>query len=213
VAGEIPPIGVNMTQVVDIVYIFDRSGSMANLMSDAIGGFNSFVKEQQIVDGEAYLTLVAFDDRVEIIHDRVDVKNVPELTIDKIAPRGMTALRDAIGQSISKMPETFNVICLIQTDGFENASTEWTSKAIKELIASREAAGWKFEYVGIGKSFDVYAQGGDLGLSKSSINIGEATPIGYAQMNQSFAIAATAYRSSVNNDPDYDQRLTARGNL
>lgn len=120
--------------VVDIIYIIDRSGSMADLMSDAIGGFNTFVKEQQKEEGECYLTLIAFDTAYDIVYDRIPIQEVKELNVDKIPPRGGTALNDAVGKALSSMPAYWNVITLIMTDGEENSSIEWTFDTIKGLV-------------------------------------------------------------------------------
>ena len=88
---------------VEILVIADRSGSMASIRQDAIGGFNTFLKEQKSVKGKANFTLVLFDDQYEVPIESVDIKKVDELTEETFVPRGMTAMNDAIGKSLSQL--------------------------------------------------------------------------------------------------------------
>ena len=85
----------------EIVYILDRSGSMSGLEKDTIGGYNSFLEKQKKEDGDAVVTTVLFDDKYDMVHDRVDIKKVKALTNKEYYARGMTALLDAIGRTIN----------------------------------------------------------------------------------------------------------------
>ena len=87
----------------ELVFIIDRSGSMGGLESDTIGGFNSMLKEQQALEGEAVVTTVLFDDKYELLHDRIDIKAVKPLTDKDYTVRGSTALLDALGKTINKI--------------------------------------------------------------------------------------------------------------
>lgn len=89
----------------ELVFIIDRSGSMSGLEDDTIGGFNSMLKQQQAVEGEACITTVLFDDRYELLHDRIDIQAVAPLTREDYTVRGSTALLDAIGKTIHKIRE------------------------------------------------------------------------------------------------------------
>ena len=89
----------------ELAFIIDRSGSMSGLENDTIGGFNSMLKEQQAVEGKAYITTVLFDDRYKLLHDRIDIQAVAPLTREDYTVRGSTALLDAIGKTIHKIRE------------------------------------------------------------------------------------------------------------
>ena len=92
----------NKNNVVDVVFILDRSGSMGGLESDTIGGFNSMLEKQRKLEGKAYITTVLFDDQYELLHDRVNIAKVNNITEKEYFVRGSTALLDAIGKTIAK---------------------------------------------------------------------------------------------------------------
>lgn len=185
--------------VVDLVYILDRSGSMASLIADAVGGYNSFIEMQKKEPGVAYVTLISFDDKPETIYFRKPIKEVPTLTVQEVYPRGSTALRDAIGSTAARFEEHWNVAMFIQTDGEENASIEWSDENIKNLISQKEKAGWKFSFVGVGKGINANAQGSRLGFSRASIMAVAANSDGLKSANMSYSASATAYRSGIAN--------------
>lgn len=141
----------------EIAYILDRSGSMETMQEPAVAAFNQFVKSQLDVPGEARLTLVLFDDQYEVPLAVRPVEQVPELTAATYIPRGSTALLDAIGRTIKEtgaridaLPEAERpgkVILTIFTDGYENASREYTNAHISDLIAMHRAKGWEFLFL------------------------------------------------------------------
>lgn len=148
----------------------DRSGSMASIMSDVEGGFNAFIAEQAKQPGRCTVSLSQFDDHYEVNYTALPVDQVPPLSIQ---PRGMTAMLDAIGRSITDlgarlaaMPEDERpgtVIVPIMTDGMENASKEWTYEAVKKLITEQEAKyGWQFLYMGADQ--DAIEVGAKMGI-------------------------------------------------
>ena len=120
------------TNTTELVFILDRSGSMGGLESDTIGGFNSMLTKQQAEQGECRITTVLFDDQYEIVHDRIDIKAVKQITDREYYVRGQTALLDAIGKTINKIggvqkntAEDYRadkVLFVITTDGMENNS-------------------------------------------------------------------------------------------
>lgn len=143
-----------------ISVILDRTGSMEGIRDDTIGGFNSFLGEQQKETGQATMTLVQFDsqDPYEVIHQFTPVKDVAELTRETYVPRATTPLLDAIGrgindleQQISQLPDPgkpARVVFAIVTDGQENASTEFTREQILKMIESKEKeSDWLFVFL------------------------------------------------------------------
>lgn len=163
--------------IVDIVFIIDRSGSMQPLTKDTIGGFNSFLEKQKEVEGKAYLTLILFDTFCDVVYNRVDIKEVKNLTNKEYRASGCTALLDAIGVGIDreieilkelsdeKMPGKvlFNII----TDGEENSSKKCTYSQIQSKIKELEKIGdWEFTF--LGADIDSFQCSSSLGISTTN---------------------------------------------
>lgn len=182
------------TSEVEVVYVIDRSGSMNDLMSDAIGGFNAFVQEQKKENGECYLTLIAFDTVYEEIYKHIPIQEVDELTDKTVFARGGTALLDAVGKALSSFPADKNVIALIMTDGEENSSIEWKPDAIKQLVKDRMAGGWEINFVGVG--IDAFKIGTDMGLQYSQMRNVYKSKAGVDQYSQVFTNSVSTYRKS-----------------
>ena len=146
----------------DITLLLDRSGSMATVAADVVGGIDSFIREQMKTPGECNFTLVQFDsqDPFEVIYDAVPIAKAKAFTHDDFTPRAMTPLLDSMGASIGatrrrikKMPKADrpgNVVFVVYTDGHENASREYTFQDISELVTKFEEKGWAFLYLGQG---------------------------------------------------------------
>jgi uncharacterized protein YegL len=143
----------------EIVFILDRSGSMAGLEGDTIGGFNSMIEKQRRQEGEAYISTVLFDNHSDVIHDRVPLDKVPRLTEKEYFVRGCTALLDAVGSAVhhignvhkyareEDVPE--KTIFVITTDGMENASRSYSYEKVRAMIEERkEKYGWEFLFLG-----------------------------------------------------------------
>jgi uncharacterized protein YegL len=143
----------------EIVFILDRSGSMSGLEADTIGGFNSMIEKQKKADGDALVSTVLFDNQSEVIHDRIDVKDIKQMTDKEYSVRGCTALLDAIGGAIHHIgnihkyarPEDVpeHTMFIITTDGMENASHRYDSEKVKQMIERQKSKyGWEFLFLG-----------------------------------------------------------------
>ena len=144
--------------VTELVFILDRSGSMAGFEADTIGGFNSTIEKQRKQDGKVYVSTVLFDNVSEVIHDRVDISDVKPMTDADYAVRGCTALLDAVGGAIHHIgnihkyarPEDVpeHTVFIITTDGMENASHNYSRSRVREMIKrQQERYGWEFIFL------------------------------------------------------------------
>ena len=164
-----------MSNIMEVVFIIDRSGSMSGQESDIIGGFNAMLARQSKEDYQALITTVLFDTQVARIHDRVPLAQVPTLTEGDYQVGGCTALLDAIGSNIDhiKMVHHYarpedrpaKTLFVIMTDGLENASRRFSGAQIRELIQQQENVGWEFMF--IGADIDVFASADDVGIKRS----------------------------------------------
>lgn len=191
-----------------IICVLDRSGSMSSIMDDSIGGFNSFIKQQQELPDDATLTVALFDNRHEMLYNNVDINEVKEITRDEWFPRGMTALYDAIGMTITadmakinamkKKDRPDKVLVCVVTDGHENSSREYDIDDIKKLIKDREDNDWNFIYLAANQSaFDV---GSSFGISGNNTYTYTASSAGAYSMSNTMSDATTNYRSMATTD-------------
>ena len=157
----------------ELVFILDRSGSMGGLESDTIGGFNGMIKKQREEAGEANITTVLFDDNYLVLHDRVNIKDLKDLTSEDYCVGGCTALLDAIGTTIKsvnrkqkELPEeerAEKVIFVITTDGMENASYQYDRDKIKKMIEKKQSKkNWQFMF--LGANMDAVSEAGRIGI-------------------------------------------------
>ena len=158
----------------ELVMILDRSGSMAGLEADTIGGYNGMIRKQRETEGEVLVSAVLFDNRIEVLHDRIPLDQVPEITEKEYFVRGCTALLDAVGGAIHHIgnihkyareedrPE--KTIFVITTDGMENASRMYTYDRVKQMVErQKEKYGWEFLF--LGANIDAIETAGRFGIS------------------------------------------------
>jgi len=168
----------NLTEIIAIV---DRSGSMESMRQDAIGGFNSFLKEQQDIKvGKCLLTYVQFDHEYDVIHNGIDIQDMKPLDNNTYVPRGSTALLDAIGRTVNTVGERLhktpederpgNVVVVIITDGEENASKEFSLSQIKSIM-DRQVNKYNWSVMYIAQNIDAFAAGNRMGLDMAHKNV------------------------------------------
>lgn len=142
----------------EMVMILDRSGSMGGLESDTIGGFNAMVEKQKKEEGKAYLTTILFNGNSEMLHDRLEIREVPPMTEKEYRVGGCTALVDAIGDAVHHIEKVHHylrpedvparVVFIITTDGLENASHKYSAEEVRHLIRDKKEMGWEFLFLG-----------------------------------------------------------------
>jgi hypothetical protein len=186
-------------ETVHIWAILDRSGSMQSIIQDSIGGFNTFLKNQQDVKvGKAVMNIHLFDDKHEELVSLKPIEAVEPLTDKTYVPRGSTALLDAIGITLNKAFKkgAKNNIILILTDGQENASSEYTNEQIKKMIKQAEEKNMEIVYLAANQ--DAFAVSrGLLGMTKGAAVNFAASAAGTQAAYADFNVATTRYRSSV----------------
>ena len=157
----------------ELVFILDRSGSMAGLEKDTIGGFNAMIEKQKAEEGEAYISTVLFDNYSEVIHDRVALNDVPKLTEKEYYVRGCTALLDAVGGAIHHIGNVHKyareedrpekTLFVITTDGMENASRRYSYEKVREMI-TRQKEKYDWEFLFLGANIDAAREAARFGI-------------------------------------------------
>lgn len=142
--------------------VLDRSGSMADCLTDTIGGFNTFLKEQ---DPDTVLSLTLFDNEINQVYKKA-VGDIEPLNTKTYVPRGGTALLDAIGHVIKSVPIDETPSIVILTDGFENSSKKYSKLHINDLIEEKKKAGWTFVFLAANQ--DAIQSASELGISENS---------------------------------------------
>ncbi|MBE4909205.1 VWA domain-containing protein [Bacillus luteolus] len=161
--------------ITEVVFILDKSGSMAGLEADTIGGYNSMLNKQKKAEGEAIVTTVLFDHGYELLHDRINVRGISPITDKDYEVGGTTALLDAIGFTIQKIvnvqkrtseeERADKVLFVITTDGMENASREFSPSKIKKMIEhQKEKYGWDFMF--LGANIDAVSTAAQFGIDE-----------------------------------------------
>lgn len=163
-------------QLTNIIFILDRSGSMSGREADSIGGFNSMLEKQKRAPGEAILSTVLFNQDMKYLHKNIPIDNAENLTVEDYFPAGSTALLDAIGNTITDTEifyKTLNIdekpqktIIVIITDGYENASKEYSLNQIKRMIDQKQESG-EWEFIFLGANIDAIRTANSYGIKLS----------------------------------------------
>lgn len=199
----------------ELVFILDRSGSMQGLENDTIGGFNSVLERNKALPGDANVTTILFDNRIEILHDRQPIRSVAPITESDYYVRGSTALLDAVGQGICKIDNVLKhtaedyragkVQFVIVTDGMENASYEYTLPRVKQLISQRREQGWDFIF--LGANMDAVSVAENMGIhhdrAVTAMADHQSVPLQY----EAIACATEAWRGGYEPTADWKRHV------
>lgn len=162
-----------MNNLTELVFILDRSGSMRGLEADTIGGFNSLIEKQKQEAGAAFVSTILFDDKIEVLHNRVPLECVAPMTGRDYYVRGCTALLDAIGGAITHISNIHRhtwgrrrpskTLFVITTDGMENASRQYTYDKVRRMVEKeKNKYGWEFLF--LGANIDAIATANRFGI-------------------------------------------------
>ena len=191
--------------ITEMVFIIDKSGSMAGLEADTIGGFNAMIEKQKEEDGKVYVSTVLFSNTSMVSHDRVDLARVEPLNRRQYRVGGCTALLDAIGDAIRHIrnihkyarPEDVpeHTIFCIMTDGMENASRKYSKSIIKEDIENQtQKFGWEFIF--LGANIDSFKAAEHIGITRDHVANWDPTPNGMMLCHDTFNFAITNARKN-----------------
>lgn len=202
--------------ITELIFILDRSGSMAGLESDTTGGFNAMLEKQRNAPGDAVVTTVLFDDMFELLHDRIDIRAVKPITEREYFVRGSTALLDAIGLTISKIANVQKqtaeehradkVLFVITTDGMENASREYTYEKVRDMVRHQKVKyGWEFIF--LGANIDAIATAASFGISADRaanfVSDSKGINLNYKAVSE----AVSSFRSSRSISDDWKKEI------
>lgn len=214
----------------ELVMILDRSGSMGGLESDTIGGYNSMLRKQRETEGEVLVSTVLFDDRSEVLYDRVPLSRMPQMTEKEYYVRGCTALLDAVGGAIHHIGNVHKyareedrpekTIFVITTDGMENASRSYSYDRVKQMVErQKEKYGWEFLF--LGANIDAIETAGRFGIGADRAANYNSDHVGTALNYDVLSDAVTSMRTcaapigsgwKARIDEDYKKRGRKGGN-
>jgi uncharacterized protein YegL len=202
----------------ELVFILDRSGSMAGLEGDTIGGFNAMIEKQKSEPGEALVSTVLFDHESEVIHDRVDIQRIEPMTREQYYVRGCTALLDAVGGAIHHIGNVHKyareedrpekTLFVITTDGMENASRKYSYDRLKTMIRrQQEKYGWEFIF--LGANIDAAKEAARFGISEDRAANYHADSKGTAVVYEAVSEAVCSVRASKPMSADWKRKVDA----
>ncbi|WP_341201480.1 vWA domain-containing protein [Planomicrobium okeanokoites] len=203
-------------EMTELVFILDKSGSMAGLEKDTIGGFNALVEKQRQLQGDVRVTTVLFNQSYELLHDRISLKGISPLTEDDYEVGGTTALLDAIGSTVQKIANAQKrtmeeeradkVMFVITTDGMENASCEYNYKKINEMIASQKQK-FNWEFIFLGANIDAVATARRFGVEEEFAVEYHADPEGTQLNYQVLSEAVSSFRTGKSIDRNWKKDI------
>lgn len=200
----------------ELVFILDRSGSMSGLEQDTIGGFNGMLEKQRKETGAAVVSTILFDHEIQVIHDRVHIKDIARITEQDYFVRGCTALLDAVGKAIhhighihkyarqEDVPE--RTLFIITTDGMENASRYYTYDQVRSMIErQKKCYGWEFIF--LGAHINAVAEAQKFGIDASMAANYHCDAAGTALNFEVISEAITQVRSAAPLSADWKKRI------
>ena len=200
----------------EMVFILDRSGSMAGLEADTVGGFNAMIKRQRAEEGEALVSTVLFDNESEVLYDRVPLNKIEPMTEAQYTVRGCTALIDALGGAIhhignvhkyareEDVPE--HTVFVITTDGMENASHRYTAQQVRDMVKrQKEKYGWEFLF--LGANIDAVETAARYGIDRDRSANFRNDAQGQALVYDAISSAVTSVRACASVAPDWKARV------
>lgn len=202
--------------ITELVFILDRSGSMAGLEGDTIGGFNAMIQKQKKEEGKAYVSTILFDNVSEVLHDRIKLADVPKMTSKDYTVHGCTALIDAIGGAIRHIGNIHkyarqedipaHTMFIITTDGQENASQYYSSDEVKRMIErQKEKFGWEFLF--IGANIDAVETAARFGIDRNRAVNYNADSEGTQVLYKTLATPISAMRANMPISDDWSQKI------
>lgn len=182
-AEKLPAFAITKPAVpgkMDIIFVLDKSGSMYPLENDTIGGFNGLIDKQKEEgkQDKALVSVVLFNNRSQLLYERLPLSEIGQMTKKDYSTQGTTALLDALGDTITQIAKSYEteeylaskakpkVLCVVITDGQENASCEYSYEDIKKLVSSQQEKGWEFLF--LGANIDAITEASRLGIRQSN---------------------------------------------
>ena len=197
---------IGIEDEMDLFFILDRSGSMSGSERDTINGFNAFIEKQAVKKQNIRVTTILFDDKYQVLYSRKPISEVEALTEKEYYVRGCTALLDSIGKTVNSYKnEVGSAMCIITSDGYENASREYDRDQIRRII---ENCGWEFVF--IGADIDSYTEASRIGIRKSRVANYNKTAEGHKEMYDACNLITDRYyrkRDLNDNNEDWKERL------
>ena len=197
---------IGIEDEMDLFFILDRSGSMSGSERDTINGFNAFIEKQAVKKQNIRVTTILFDDKYQVLYSRKPISEVEALTEKEYYVRGCTALLDSIGKTVNSYKnEVGSAMCIITSDGYENASREYDRDQIRRII---ESCGWEFVF--IGADIDSYAEASRIGIRKSRVANYNKTAEGHKEMYDACNLITDRFyrkRDLKDNNEDWKERL------
>ena len=197
---------IGIEDEMDLFFILDRSGSMSGSERDTINGFNAFIEKQAVKKQNIRVTTILFDDKYQVLYSRKPISEVEALTEKEYYVRGCTALLDSIGKTVNSYKnEVGSTMCIITSDGYENASREYDRDQIRRII---ESCGWEFVF--IGADIDSYAEASRIGIRKSRVANYNKTAEGHKEMYDACNLITDRFyrkRDLKDNNEDWKEKV------